>query len=86
MTSGEARDDISALPRNAAIKIFSYLGIVDLYNCFEVCRSWKMICNSNLLWSKIDLYPVRKMYLNISLRHFRSICFNHFILLIIIED
>lgn len=52
-SNGEARDDISMLPRNAAIKIFSYLSIVDLYRCAQVCRSWKMIVNSNVLWSQV---------------------------------
>ncbi len=53
MTNGEARDDISSLPRGSAVKIFSYLSIIDLLRCAQVCRSWKMIVNSNVLWSKV---------------------------------
>ena len=60
-TNGEARDDVSLLPRNAAVKIFSYLSIVDLCRCAQVCRAWKILTNSNVLWSKLDLYPVRTL-------------------------
>jgi hypothetical protein len=52
--NGDARDDISALPRPAAIHIFSFLSIVDLYRCSQVCRSWKILTNSNILWSKVN--------------------------------
>lgn len=62
-SNGEARDDISMLPRAAAIKIFSYLSIVDLYRCAQVCRSWKIITNSNILWSKLDLSTVKDKYI-----------------------
>ena len=51
--NGEARDDVSNLPRNAAIHIFSYLSITDLCRASQVCRSWKMLTNSNVLWSKV---------------------------------
>jgi F-box/leucine-rich repeat protein 13 len=57
--NGEARDDITTLPRSAAIRIFSFLNIIDLHRAAQVCRSWKMITNSNVLWSKLDLYPIR---------------------------
>ena len=50
---GEARDDVSMLPRSAAVHIFSYLSIIDLCRASQVCRSWKMITNSNVLWSKV---------------------------------
>ena len=53
VNTGEARDDMSLLPRSAATKIFSYLSIIDLYRCAQVCRSWKMITNSNVLWSRV---------------------------------
>ena len=59
MFSGEARDDISLLPHNAAIRIFSFLSVVDLFRCAQVCRSWKIMTNSNVLWSKLDLFPIR---------------------------
>ncbi|CAF0834436.1 unnamed protein product [Brachionus calyciflorus] len=58
-SNGEARDDISMLPRQAAIKIFSYLSITDLYRASRVCRSWKMIASSNILWSRLDLYSIK---------------------------
>lgn len=66
LNTGEARDDISMLPRPAAIKIFSYLSIVDLSRCAQVCRSWKIITNSNVLWSKVKQiasYTLSKMLL-----------------------
>ncbi|XP_078000896.1 F-box and leucine-rich repeat protein 13-like isoform X1 [Glandiceps talaboti] len=56
---GEARDDISMLPRRAAIKIFSYVDISDLGRCAMVCRSWKMITQTSSLWSRLDLSTVR---------------------------
>lgn len=65
-STGEARDDISLLPRSAAVKIFSYLSIVDLYRCAQVCRSWKMITNSNVLWSKVSV--TRRSSLNYKYR------------------
>ena len=56
LQNGEARDDISALPRNIGVKILTYLSIVDLLRCAQVCRSWKMMVNSNVLWSKVSFY------------------------------
>ncbi|XP_070559543.1 F-box and leucine-rich repeat protein 13-like isoform X2 [Ptychodera flava] len=56
---GEARDDISMLPRRAAVKIFSYVDISDLGRCAMVCRSWKMITMTSSLWSRLDLHTVR---------------------------
>ncbi|CAH1783301.1 unnamed protein product [Owenia fusiformis] len=57
--SGEARDDISLLPRKVAVKIFSYVDIADLARCACVCRSWKVITQANSLWSTLDLSRVR---------------------------
>ncbi|KAK2141506.1 hypothetical protein LSH36_1090g00105 [Paralvinella palmiformis] len=57
--SGEARDDISNLPLKVAVKVFSYVDISDLARCAQVCRSWKVITQSSLLWNKLDLTQVR---------------------------
>ncbi|XP_064633493.1 F-box and leucine-rich repeat protein 13-like isoform X2 [Lineus longissimus] len=56
---GEARDDISMLPRKVAIKIFGYISIADLARCASVCRSWKVITQSSALWSMLDLSQVK---------------------------
>ncbi|XP_071498794.1 F-box and leucine-rich repeat protein 13-like [Diadema antillarum] len=58
---GEARDDISLLPRRVAIKIFGYLDLVDISRCSQVCRSWKMITSNNSLWSRVDLSKTKHM-------------------------
>ncbi|KAI0212426.1 Dynein regulatory complex subunit 6 [Lamellibrachia satsuma] len=51
----DVRDDISMLPRKVALKIFGELDITDLARCACVCRSWKVLTQSNTLWSKLDL-------------------------------
>ncbi|XP_041348601.1 dynein regulatory complex subunit 6-like isoform X2 [Gigantopelta aegis] len=58
--TGEARDSVSALARNVAIKIFGYLDVADIANCACVCRSWKVLTQASMLWSRIDFYRVRK--------------------------
>ena len=70
LNTGEARDDISMLPRPAAIKIFSYLSIIDLSRCAQVCRSWKIITNSNVLWSKVKfkLTKLFKLFLKLIIK------------------
>ena len=81
--TGEARDDMSMLPRSAATKIFSYLSIIDLYRCAQVCRAWKMITNSNILWSKLNLYPIRHKYIKQKIIINRSLFFTKIIYKII---
>ncbi|XP_071817253.1 F-box and leucine-rich repeat protein 13-like isoform X2 [Apostichopus japonicus] len=56
---GEARDDISLLPRKVAIKIFGYLDLADRSHCAQVCRSWKMIVSTPYLWSKVNLSAIK---------------------------
>ena len=56
--SGEARDDISMLPKHVAVKIFSYVDLCDLARCSCVCRSWKVITQASLLWSRLDLTKI----------------------------
>nr|XP_015208118.1 PREDICTED: F-box/LRR-repeat protein 13 isoform X3 [Lepisosteus oculatus] len=51
---GESRDELSQLPRRAALKIFTWLGIKDLARCAQVCRSWKMLTQNSSLWSQIN--------------------------------
>lgn len=53
---GEARDELSSLPREAAVRIFSYLDVDDLARCAQVCRNWKMLTQSSMLWAKLDLH------------------------------
>ncbi|XP_039616960.1 dynein regulatory complex subunit 6 [Polypterus senegalus] len=55
--SGDPKDDNFLLPKRAALKIFSYLGIADLVRCGGVCRYWKMISQTSSLWSRIDFSP-----------------------------
>ncbi|XP_033647169.1 dynein regulatory complex subunit 6-like isoform X2 [Asterias rubens] len=56
---GEARDDISLLPRKLAIKIFSYLDLADVSRCAQVCRQWKMITGTSSLWSRVNLSSIK---------------------------
>lgn len=58
--TGEARDSVSTLPKKIAIQIFSYVDLADLANCACVCRSWKVIVQAGMLWSKMNFYEVRK--------------------------
>ncbi|XP_075455745.1 F-box and leucine-rich repeat protein 13 isoform X2 [Ascaphus truei] len=57
--SGEGGDEVSQLPSKAVLKIFGYVDLIDLARCAEVCRSWKMITQSNNLLSNIDFSAVR---------------------------
>ncbi|XP_075923115.1 F-box and leucine-rich repeat protein 13 isoform X3 [Petromyzon marinus] len=52
-------DQVSQLPPRAALKIFSYLDIMNLVKCAGVCRSWKVISQASILWSRMDLFPAR---------------------------
>jgi len=36
-------------------QVFSYVDISDLARCAQVCRSWKVITQSSLLWNKVLL-------------------------------
>nr|XP_033815510.1 dynein regulatory complex subunit 6 isoform X2 [Geotrypetes seraphini] len=56
----EASDEVSQLPLRAALKIFSYVTIVDLARCAQVCQSWKVLTQTNFLWSSIDFSAVRQ--------------------------
>ena len=53
---GEARDELSLLTREAAVRILAYLDVDDLARCAQVCRNWKMLTQSSMLWSKLDLH------------------------------
>jgi len=53
---GEARDELSSLTREAAVRILAYLDVDDLARCAQVCRNWKMLTQSSMLWSKLDLH------------------------------
>ncbi|XP_029473008.1 dynein regulatory complex subunit 6 isoform X2 [Rhinatrema bivittatum] len=58
--SQEASDEVSQLPLRAVLKIFSYINIVDLARCAQVCRSWKILTQTSSLWSSIDFSAVRQ--------------------------
>ncbi|XP_065829273.1 F-box and leucine-rich repeat protein 13-like [Oscarella lobularis] len=54
-------DRVSKLPREAALRIFSFVAgnIDDLCRCARVCRSWKMLTQDNVLWSSLNLAPLK---------------------------
>uniref|UniRef100_M3XLI2 F-box domain-containing protein n=1 Tax=Latimeria chalumnae TaxID=7897 RepID=M3XLI2_LATCH len=54
-----AKDEISNLPYRVALKIFTYLNILDLGRCAQVCRFWKVLTQSNSLWNKINFSAVK---------------------------
>ncbi|CAF1384829.1 unnamed protein product [Adineta ricciae] len=58
---GEARDELSLLNREAAVRILAYLDVADLARCAQVCRNWKMLTQSSMLWAKLDLHQTRKV-------------------------
>ncbi|CAF0811974.1 unnamed protein product [Adineta steineri] len=58
---GEARDELSMLNREAAVRILAYLDIADLARCSQVCRNWKMLTQSSMLWAKLDLHRTNKV-------------------------
>ena len=35
-------------------QIFSYVSVGDLGRCARVCRSWKVLIQANILWSKVQ--------------------------------
>ncbi|KAL9960679.1 hypothetical protein ACROYT_G034165 [Oculina patagonica] len=55
----DGKDEISSLPRHVALRIFSYVSVGDLGRCARVCRSWKVLIQANILWSKIDFSVVK---------------------------
>ena len=58
---GEARDELSMLSREAAVKILAHLDVADLARCAQVCRNWKMLTQSSMLWAKLDLHSTREV-------------------------
>ncbi|CAF4613977.1 unnamed protein product, partial [Rotaria sp. Silwood1] len=56
LSHGEARDELSLLTREAAVRVLAYLDVDDLARCAQVCRNWKMLTQSSMLWSKLDLH------------------------------
>ncbi|XP_069484160.1 F-box and leucine-rich repeat protein 13 isoform X2 [Ambystoma mexicanum] len=55
----EGKDEVSLLPQRAVLRIFSYVDIIDLARCAQVCRSWKIITQTSSLWSSIDFATAR---------------------------
>ncbi|ALC44015.1 ago [Drosophila busckii] len=46
------RDFISLLPRETALFVLSYLEPKDLLRAAQTCRSWRFLCDDNLLWKE----------------------------------
>ncbi|XP_055376278.1 F-box/WD repeat-containing protein 7 [Condylostylus longicornis] len=46
------RDFISLLPRELALQVLSYLEPKDLLRAAQTCRSWRYLCDDNLLWKE----------------------------------
>ncbi|XP_037953879.1 F-box/WD repeat-containing protein 7 [Teleopsis dalmanni] len=46
------RDFISLLPRELALQVLSYLEPKDLLRAAQTCRSWRFLCDDNLLWKE----------------------------------
>lgn len=44
------RDFISLLPKELALQVLSYLLPKDLLRAAQTCRSWRYLCDDNLLW------------------------------------
>eukprot|EP01091_Cochliopodium_minus_P016099 TRINITY_DN5924_c0_g1_i1.p1 TRINITY_DN5924_c0_g1~~TRINITY_DN5924_c0_g1_i1.p1 ORF type:complete len:115 (-),score=12.86 TRINITY_DN5924_c0_g1_i1:177-521(-) len=57
--------NITDFPIEIMMRIFSFMGIKDLCQCGQVCKSWKMISNLDSIWSRI----AQKNYKNISKGH-----------------
>ncbi|XP_075245436.1 F-box and leucine-rich repeat protein 13-like [Convolutriloba macropyga] len=53
----EGNDRVSLLPIEVSALIFTKLSLADMVKCSLVCRSWKVIIQSNALWNKVDLSP-----------------------------
>ncbi|XP_037904407.1 F-box/WD repeat-containing protein 7 isoform X2 [Hermetia illucens] len=46
------RDFISLLPKELALQVLSYLDPKDLLRAAQTCRSWRFLCDDNLLWKE----------------------------------
>lgn len=46
------RDFISLLPRELALQVLAYLNPTDLLRAAQTCRSWRFLCDDNLLWKE----------------------------------
>ncbi|XP_014097761.3 F-box/WD repeat-containing protein 7 [Bactrocera oleae] len=46
------RDFISLLPRELALQVLTYLDPKDLLRAAQTCRSWRFLCDDNLLWKE----------------------------------
>lgn len=59
LTSDSFRDELSLLPRRAAIQVFSNLNLIDLTKCTMVCRAWKIITGAPSLWSHLNFTKIK---------------------------
>lgn len=46
------RDFISLLPEELALQVLSYLTPKDLLRAAQTCKSWRALCDDNLLWKE----------------------------------
>lgn len=46
------RDFISLLPEELALQVLSYLTPKDLLRAAQTCKSWRGLCDDNLLWKE----------------------------------
>lgn len=46
------RDFISLLPEELALQVLSYLAPKDLLRAAQTCKSWRALCDDNLLWKE----------------------------------
>lgn len=46
------RDFISLLPEELALQVLSYLPPKDLMRAAQTCKSWRSLCDDNLLWKE----------------------------------
>lgn len=53
--TGMKTDHLSLMKKSIATHVFRFIDLRDLVNCSRVCRTWKELTQSTILWSRIDL-------------------------------
>eukprot|EP00056_Hartaetosiga_gracilis_P010728 m.159781 g.159781 ORF g.159781 m.159781 type:complete len:903 (-) comp13377_c2_seq2:1983-4691(-) len=52
-------DNFTALPFHLRVKIFTYLGLLDRMECLRVCRTWREVAQSPVLWNSVFFTEMR---------------------------